>query len=221
MNILIIENSQTLSQLINKTLKAYGYNTTLDNEKLSNKTFIKSNIFDIVILNTDLDENRSIKILNYIKKHSSNTKVLGVCNRGSWIQKVDFLKKGGDDVLTYPFPMQELLARIQSISRRPKNYMDSTMYIGDFKIDVDSKCVFKNSKELELRKKEYELLEYLLRNRERTISRCELLDHVWDYRKYTGSNTVDVHIKRLRDKLHDKGLIKTIHGVGYQIKDKK
>ena len=221
MNILIIENSQTLSQLINKTLKAYGYNATLDNENLTNRTFIKSNIFDIVILNTDLDKNRSLKILAYIKEHSSNTKVLGVCNRGSWIQKVDFLKKGGDDVLTYPFPMQELLARIQSISRRPKNYMDSTMYIGDFKIDVDSKCVFKNSKELELRKKEYELLEYLLRNKDRTISRCELLDHVWDYRKYTGSNTVDVHIKRLRDKLHDKGLIKTIHGVGYQIKAKK
>ena len=93
------------------------------------------------------------------------------------------------------------------------------MYIGDYKIDVESKCVFKNSKELELRRKEYDLLEYLLRNKERTVSRCELLDHVWDYRKYTGSNTVDVHVKRLRDKLEDQGFIKTIHGVGYQIRN--
>ena len=108
MNILIIENSSTLSQLMEKTLKAYGYNITLDKETFDNKMFVKANIYEVIIINIDLESNKSLKILKYIKDHSSKTKILGVCNRGSWIQKVDFLKKGGDDVLTYPFPMQEL-----------------------------------------------------------------------------------------------------------------
>jgi len=72
-----------------------------------------------------------------------------------------------------------------------------------------------------VRKKEYDLLEYLVRNKDRVISRCELLDHVWDYREYVGSNTIDVHIKRLRDKLHDKNIIETVHGIGYKAKNTK
>ncbi len=75
-----------------------------------------------------------------------------------------------------------------------------------------------NTKDIDLRRKEYELFEYLARNRNRVISRCELLDHVWDYRSYTGSNTIDVHIKRIRDKIVNKNLIETVHGQGYRIK---
>ena len=75
------------------------------------------------------------------------------------------------------------------------------------------------NKMINLRRKEYELFEYLVRNKDRTVSRCELLDHVWDYRQYVGSNTIDVHIKRLRDKLEDKRIIRTVHGIGYQVKE--
>jgi len=117
--------------------------------------------------------------------------------------------------------MQELLARIQSILRRPNNYVDSKIYIGDVLLDTQNKSISINNREVELRKKEYELLEYLVKNRNRTVSRCELLDHVWDYRSYTGSNTVDVHIKRIRDKISNKSLIETVHGQGYRVKERK
>ncbi len=221
MNILIIENSKTLSQLLFKTLNSYGYSVSVDDKNFSSQNLIKSKIFDVCIMNTNLGDTLSKKILKYIVDKSTNTKILGICNRGSWVEKVEFLKRGGDDVLTYPFPIQELLARIQSLMRRPKNYVDKNLYIGDFMLDLDNKSVYKDNADMDIRKKEYDLFEYLVRNKDRVISRCELLDHVWDYREYIGSNTIDVHIKRLRDKLQDKTLIETVHGVGYQVKEPK
>ena len=221
MNILIIENSSTLSQLLSKTLCAYGYNVTLDNRDFTNKRLVEKKMFDLFLISTNLEKGVTQDILKYVVEKSSESKILGICNKGSWIEKVEFLKKGGDDVLTYPFPIQELLARIQSLMRRPKNYLDENIYIGDFILDLQEKTIYKDSKDLEIRRKEYELFEYLVRNKGRTISRCELLDHVWDYREYIGSNTVDVHINRLRDKLEDRDIIKTVHGIGYQINNSR
>ncbi len=218
MNILIIENSNTLAQLLCKTLESYKHNVTLDNDSFVSKNLLKRNVFELIIVNSNLECGKTKEILSYIVKFKTNTKILGVCNKGGWSEKVDFLNQGGDDILTYPFPMQELLARIQSLMRRPKNYIDRTISLGDITLDIDNKAIFKNEKEISIRKKEYDLFEYLVRNNERPISRCELLDHVWDYREYVGSNTIDVHINRLRDKLEDKEIIKTVHGIGYQAK---
>lgn len=219
MNILIIENSSTLSQLLFKTLEAYGYKVTLDDKNFTSKSLVNKKIFELFLINTNLEKGVTQKLLKYVVKKSKESKILGICNKGSWVEKVDFLNNGGDDVLTYPFPIQELLARIQSLVRRPQSYVDKNIYIGDFLLDLDTRSVYKNDKDIEIRKKEYDLFEYLVRNKGRVISRCELLDHVWDYREYVGSNTIDVHINRLRDKLQDKKLIETVHGVGYKIKD--
>ena len=221
MNILIIENSSTLSQIIEKTLDSYGYKVTLDNENFGSKVYVKDGIFEFVILNTKLSGNKSEEILSYIIKHCPKTKVLGVCNNGGWPEKVNFLNHGGDDVLTYPFPMQELLARIQSVSRRPKSYIDNNLSLGNLVLDTNSKSIQKGNEDIEVRNKEYDLFEYLVRNKDRPISRCELLDHVWDYREYIGSNTIDVHINRLRKKLEDNNIIETVHGIGYVVRDRK
>lgn len=221
MNILIIENSSTLSQIMEKTLDSYGYKVTLDNENFGSKVYVKDGIFEFVILNTKLSGNKSEEILSYIIKHCPKTKVLGVCNNGGWPEKVNFLNHGGDDVLTYPFPMQELLARIQSVSRRPKSYIDNNLYLGNLVLDTNSKSIQKGNEDIEVRNKEYDLFEYLVRNKDRPISRCELLDHVWDYREYIGSNTIDVHINRLRKKLEDNNIIETVHGIGYVVRDRK
>ena len=220
MNILIIENSSTLSQIMEKTLDSYGYKVTLDNENFGSKVYVKDGIFEFVILNTKLSGNKSEEILSYIIKHCPKTKVLGVCNNGGWPEKVNFLNHGGDDVLTYPFPMQELLARIQSVSRRPKSYIDNNLSLGNLVLDTNSKSIQKGNEDIEVRNKEYDLFEYLVRNKDRPISRCELLDHVWDYREYIGSNTIDVHINRLRKKLEDSNIIETVHGIGYVVRDR-
>ena len=221
MNVLIIENSETLSQIMSKTLDSYGYKVTLDNENFSSKIFVIDNIFSFLIINTKLEDGKTESILDFVLEKSPDTKILGVCNSGTWTEKVSFLNKGGDDVLSYPFPMQELLARIQSLNRRPKSYLDSNISLGDLTLDLDSKSIYKGNEEIEVRNKEYDLFEYLVRNKERPVSRCELLDHVWDYRQYVGSNTIDVHVNRLREKLEDSNVIETVHGVGYIVRDKK
>jgi len=221
MNVLIIENSETLSQIMSKTLDSYGYKVTLDNENFSSKIFVIDNIFSFLIINTKLEDGKTESILDFVLEKSPDTKILGVCNSGTWTEKVSFLNKGGDDVLSYPFPMQELLARIQSLNRRPKSYLDSNISLGDLTLDLDSKSIYKGNEEIEVRNKEYDLFEYLVRNKERPVSRCELLDHVWDYRQYVGSNTIDVHVNRLREKLKDNNVIETVHGVGYIVRDKK
>jgi DNA-binding response OmpR family regulator len=220
MNILIIENSYTLGQIMSKTLDSYGYKVSIDNDSFTNKKFVKRKLFEFVILNTNLGDKKSFEILDFIIQNSSETKILGVCNKGSWTEKVSFLNHGGDDVLTYPFPMQELLARIQSLTRRPKSYIDQNISLGDLTLDLNTKSIYRGNQEIEVRNKEYDLFEYLVRNKERPISRCELLDHVWDFRDYVGSNTIDVHVNRLREKLEDKDIIETVHGVGYVVKDR-
>lgn len=219
MNILIIEKSKTISHLIKNTLIPYGYNITEDTDLFASEYLIKRNLFEIIILDTNTTGKFDTKyILNCLKScKNMHSKVLGLCTLGNWKDKVSFLNNGGDDVLSFPFPMQELIARIQSLLRRPHNYVDSKLFIGDVVLDTHSKSVCIDNKDIELRKKEYELLEYLARNRDRTVSRCELLDHVWDYRSYTGSNTVDVHIKRIREKVPT-NIIETVHGQGYKVK---
>lgn len=221
MNILIIEHSKTISQLVKRSLEVHGFNITLDDSNFFNKSFIKRKVFDAVIINTNLPNDKSIEILKSIRNSDENIKILGLCSHGGWKDKVRFLKNGADDVVSYPFPIQELVERINSLQRRPKSYVGDQLYIGQYCLDRDNHLITDKKKDIKLRKKEFELLEYLVKNKDRTVSRCELLDHVWDYREYIGSNTIDVHIKRIRDKLDHKGLIKTVHGKGYKVVDYK
>ena len=221
MNILIIDNSNSLSHIIKKTLEAYDYNVAIDNDSFKQKYLVEEEKFSVIILNASLPKGSSFSILKDIKDVSPNTKILGICKRDGWKNKVVFLKEGADDVLTYPFPMQELLARIQSLIRRPNSYTTNKLYVRDIEVDTDMKIATKSKRDINLRKQEYSVFEYLLRNKNRTVTRYELMDHVWDYRKLNNSNTIDVHIKRIRDKIEDRGLIQTVHGVGYKIVDKK
>jgi DNA-binding response OmpR family regulator len=219
MNILIIEESKTISHLIKRALEAQGFDITLDNADFCNKCFVRKSVFEVVVINTNLSDNYTMKILKKIREIDKDIKILGLCSHGGWKDKVSFLKNGGDDVISYPFPIQELLERIKSLQRRPKSYVNSNLYIGEFCLDRENLTVSNKQKDIKLRRKEYELLEYLVRHKDRTVSRCELLDHVWDYRDYVGSNTIDVHIKRIRDKLDKKNLIRTVHGRGYKVVD--
>lgn len=220
MNILIIDNSLSLSHIIQKTLEAYDYKVALDNELFELKYLVEDNKFSIAIINSSLPKGISFSILKEIKDISPEIRVLGICRKDGWKNKVRFLKDGADDVLTYPFPMQELLARIQSLIRRPNTYNSSRLYVKDVEVDTDTKSVTKKNKDINLRKQEYSVFEYLLRNKNRTVTRYELADHVWDYRRLNNSNTIDVHVKRIRDKIGDRSIIQTIHGAGYRIIDK-
>ncbi len=217
MQTLLIEDSTLISEAIEMSLVNHGYVT----RRKTFEDFFKTNYylkdFDILILNIDFEIPE--KQLEKMRFKNPETCMVGLNTSKNWKRKVLFLQNGFDDVLDYPFPSQEMLIRIENILKRPKNTSKYLIGAKSLKIDTQSKLVLRNKNEIKLRKKEFCLLEYLVRNKNRTISRNELLDHVWDYKKINSSNTVDVHIKRLRDKIQDPRVIETIHGFGYRVKE--
>ncbi|MCK9368847.1 response regulator transcription factor [Candidatus Dojkabacteria bacterium] len=219
MNILIIEDSKSVAHIIDAVLMSNGFMTKIIRSKDFKLDLFKNNLFEIVICNTSTQEG-SVRMIKDIRRESNRILLLGISTKSTWKEKVEFLNNGGDDVLDYPFPMQELLARISALLRRPKQSDRGIIRMNDIEVDTDGKHVSIGKKDLPLRRREYNLLEYMIRNKNRTISRSELLDHVWDYRRATGSNTVDVHVKRLRDKMKDRDLIETVHGFGYMVRDR-
>jgi DNA-binding response OmpR family regulator len=219
MNILIIEDYPTVGQITKNILDSNGFiSEAVSSGKLANAK-LEKRIFDLIIIDVNLKDRNSVELLKHIRSSLNEVLILGIASKATWKEKVEFLNAGADDVMDYPYAIQELIARIHSLTRRPKNREDKFLRYKDLTIDTDMKYVTKNSEEIPLRRREYTLLEYLVKNRNRMLSRNELLDKVWDYRRMTSSNTVDVHVKRVRDKLNDKDLIKTIHGFGYAVQD--
>lgn len=219
MNIAIIEDSKTVGHIISATLNSYGYQTSFFQSEAIDEQFFKSTNFDFIIMDTSLEHIDSKSFIKKVKAVSSEVYILAIQTKGDWKRRVEILNCGADDLVSYPFPMQEIMARIQAILRRPKVEPVTYIRIKDLLINPARREVSKENKKLNLRKREYSLLEYMARNRNRPISRSELLDHVWDYRRITESNTLDVHISNLRRNIGDSTIIKTVHGFGYLLND--
>ncbi|HRI05582.1 MAG TPA: response regulator transcription factor [Candidatus Dojkabacteria bacterium] len=219
MNILIIEDYPTVAQITKNILSTNNFNATVKKSEEISDLDLKTNLYDIIIVDVNLPKGRTIEYLKIVNKCERAPLVMGLSSKATWKEKVEVLNMGADDVIDYPYAIAELLARINSLQRRPKQKENKYLRYRDFNIDTDMKYVTKDNQEVPLRRREYTLLEYLVKNKNRLISRNELLDKVWDYRKMTTSNTVDVHVKRLRDKLADKDAIQTVHGFGYVAKD--
>jgi len=220
MNILIIEDYKSVGEIIHSVLSAYDFKVNYIKSDQFNISLNNLTQYNLLILNIDLNKGRKDEILAYTRDWENSIHILGISTKGDWKKRVQFLNNGGDDVLNYPFPIQELIARINNLTKRTKIINKPIIRFKNLEIDTDMKHVTKDNIEVPLRRREYNLLEYMIRNRNRTVSREELLDRVWDYRKSHSSNTIDVHIKRLRDKLKDRNFISTIHGFGYSVTEK-
>ncbi|MBN2101070.1 response regulator transcription factor [Candidatus Dojkabacteria bacterium] len=241
MNVLILADSSTISTVVTQTLTSYGYNTNNVNSKDFSVALLENMPTDLVIIDTRLDSKDSISLCKSLREKKPKIYIMGINSKGSWEDKIEILNNGADDCLTYPFPTKEILARIQALLRRPRVETSTSLKYGNIRLNpAKRRAKYKDSR-LKLTKKEFCLLEYLLRNKERTVTRSELMDHVWDYRRITGSNTVDVHVQKLRKKMRscvensdetsDNGAdrylkrgnfnfpteIKTVHGVGYKL----
>lgn len=219
MYIQLVEDSSTITTLIKSGLEPYGFII----ETYKSSTFKHSNTSEsrcpITIINTQLEDVDTQSIVTKIKETDINHYILGIHNKGDWKARVKALREGFDDVINYPFPVQELLARIQVLLKRPSEYKTRVYKVRNIKLDANRRTVTKFDTTLQLKRKEFNVLEYLVRNNKRPVSRSELMDNVWDYRQITGSNTVDVHISNIRKACGDFDLIKTVHGFGYQIGD--
>jgi heavy metal response regulator len=222
--ILIIEDEKKISALIRKGLEEekYSVDDAFDGEK-GEQLALKQH-FDLVILDIMLPKKDGIQVLTALRASHNDTPVLMLTAKGSVEDRVKGLDTGADDYLVKPFAITELLARVRSLLRRKKGTEKSatTLTIADLTVDLVSRKVIRDGKLIDLTTKEFSLLEFFIRNKNKTLNRSTITEHIWNYNFDTGTNIIDVYINHLRAKIDgdfDKKLLHTIRGVGYVMKD--
>ncbi len=222
MKILVIEDDLKIAEFIQKGLKAEGFAVDHALTGTMGLELALANSYDTLVVDIMLPELDGISVIREIRKKKDNSPVIILSARDRVADRVDGLQAGADDYLTKPFAFSELLARIQALIRRAGNVVDPVnLSYADLTIDIVKRQVRRNDKLIELQPLEFSLLEYLLRNRERVVSRTMIMEHVWDYNFDPMTNVVEARICRLRDKIdkdfHPK-LIHTVRGAGYVLK---
>ena len=219
MRILVIEDDSTVSQYIFSGLQSSGHVVTIANEGLKGLSVATKEKFDAMVVDRMLPGMDGLTLIETIRKAGNSTPVLILSALSDVDDKVQGLKAGGDDYLTKPFAFLELLARIEALVRRSSIQEDTTtLQVDDLYIDLISRKVFRHDLEIKLKPREFQLLEYMMRNTGQIVTRAMLLQAVWNYHFDPQTNVIDVHISRLRQKI-DKdfsvSLIRTVRGVGY------
>jgi two-component system copper resistance phosphate regulon response regulator CusR len=180
----------------------------------------KTNDYDMIILDNMLPKKNGAEVCQEIRATGKNTPIIMLSARGEMGIKVELLNKGADDYMTKPFSLEELLARIRALLRRPHYVSSEVLTIDDLVMDTKRHTVKRGEKEIYLTRKEFMLLEYLLKHRDSVVSRGMIMEHVWDMNADPFSNTIESHILNVRKKISAKGkknLIHTLPGVGYKL----
>lgn len=226
MKILVVDDEPDLLEQLRETLtnQKYDVDTADDGESALDKLF--DNLYDLIILDIMLPLVDGLTILKEIRKAKIKTPVLMLTAKGTVEDKIKGLDYGADDYLEKPFAMAELMARIRSLLRRASDHRDPLLTVSDIALNTKTRQVIKSGKSLELTPKEFSILEFLLYNQNRVVSRFTLAEHVWgdEFDPFTMSNFIDVHIKNLRRKINDsdkKKIIRTIRGIGFIIEDEQ
>jgi len=222
MRILVIEDDLKIAEFIQKGLKSSGF--AVDHAATGNQGFEMAfgEPYDTMVVDIMLPELDGISLIKKIRGKKNNTPIIILSARDRVDDRVNGLQAGADDYLTKPFAFSELLARIQALIRRASNITDPVnLSYADLSIDILKRQVKRNDEIVELQPLEFSLLEYLLRNRERVVSRTMIMEHVWDYNFDPMTNVVEARICRLRDKIDkdfEPKLIHTVRGAGYVLK---
>ncbi|MBZ6007144.1 response regulator transcription factor [Paraclostridium bifermentans] len=215
--ILIIEDEKNISSFVKMELEFEGYITQVIEDGKQGLDEAINKDYDLILLDLMLPSLNGIEICRRLKKEK-NTPIIMLSAKDSVMDKVSGLQMGADDYVSKPFAIEELLARIQVVFRRENNANSKLLNFKDLSINIESRLVKKGDEELNLTNKEYELLLYLMENKEKVISRLSLLESVWGYNYETETNVVDVYVRHLRNKLdtEDKEeYIKTVRSIGY------
>lgn len=223
MNILIIDDEPYLLEKLASVLTGEQYTVDTADDGRAELDKIWNDTYDLILLDIMLPGMNGLEILSEIRAAGIGTPVLMLTAKGDIDDKVAGLNLGADDYLAKPFSLAELLARVRALIRRGNTGGSPVIEAGDIRLDTVSREVTKNGDILTLTTKEFALLEFLLHNRGRAISRFTLAEHVWgdNFDPFSMSNFIDVHMKNLRKKLRspdqEDALIKTIRGFGYLI----
>jgi heavy metal response regulator len=220
MRMLLVEDEKNVAAFIRKGLEEEFYAVDVAEDGAEGFLMATSNEYDLMILDIMLPGMNGMELCKRLREKGLKSPILMLTAIDSVNSKVEALESGADDYLTKPFAFSELLARIKALLRRTSDSV-SELSLDDLRMDLLSRRVFREDKEVILTPKEFSLLEYLLRNKGRVLSRTQIIENIWGYTFDPNSNVVDVHIKFLREKVDSpfqKKLIHTVRGAGYLLK---
>lgn len=223
MRVLIVEDDLEAAAYMAKGLKESGY--VVDHVADGREALyrVAAETYDAAVVDRMLPGADGLTIVRTMRSAGNTTPILILSALGDVDDRVKGLKAGGDDYLVKPYAFAELLARLEALLRRGRSDAPDTMLkIADLEMDLVGRNVRRGGRPIELKPKEFSLLEYLMRHAGHVVTRTMLLENVWDYSFDPQTNVIDVHISRLRQKIdkgHDKPLLATIRGAGYSLRD--
>ncbi|HEY5625025.1 MAG TPA: response regulator transcription factor [Dehalococcoidia bacterium] len=223
MYVLLVEDERRLSQLVRRVLEEEGHTVDAAFDGEEGLSMGLEGTHDVILLDIMLPEMDGIEVCRSLRRKKVDTPVLLLTALDGVDDRVRGLDAGADDYLPKPFAFQELLARLRALGRRRVQTADPLeMKVNDLSLDVRRRRAERDGTPIDLSPKEFSLLEFLMRNQGRVVTRTQILDHLWGYDFATDSNLVDVYVAYLRrkvDKGHDHKLIRTVRGVGYALGD--
>jgi len=223
MRILLVEDDAKIAAFVEKGLRAAGYAVDHAADGETGLHLALTEPYDAAIIDIMLPKRDGLSLITAMRKDKINTPVVILSARGSVDDRVQGLQTGGDDYLTKPFAFSELLARVQALIRRTSGLAEPTqLIVGNLSLNLLTREVIRDGRKIELQPMEYSLLEYLMRNAGRVVSKTMIMEHVWDYNFDPQTNVVEARICRLRDKIDREfstKLIHTIRGAGYVVRE--
>jgi two-component system OmpR family response regulator len=224
MRILIIEDDRDAAAYLVKAFREAGHGVDHAADGVTGYDLAHEGHYDVAIIDRMLPKMDGLALIGALRAQGIETPTLILSALGQVDDRVKGLRAGGDDYLAKPYAFSELLARVEALARRgPKGAPEETVYrLGDLVLDRLSHKVTRAGEEIVLQPREFRLLEYLMQNAEKVVTRTMLLEHVWDYHFDPQTNVIDVHVSRLRGKIDrdfDAPMLHTVRGAGYMIRD--
>ena len=221
MKVLVIEDDQTVGQFIRRGLEENRWGVDLVTDGEAGEQAATEGAYDLVILDLRLPGKSGLDVLRTLRARGFERPILILTAQDAVDAKVRTLRDGADDYVTKPFAFEELLARVEALSRRPRSIANPVLRVADLSLDLDSREVKRGNDQIELTPKEFSVLEYLMRHAGRVMSRTLITEYAWGYHFDPGTNVVDVVINHLRKKIDSSSetkLIHTVRGVGYVVR---
>lgn len=222
MRLLLVEDDLKIADFVTKGFNEAGFAVDHATDGESGLEFAIGVAYDAAVVDIMLPKLDGLALIQELRRHKINTPVIILSAKRSVDDRIAGLQKGGDDYLTKPFSYSELLARVHALIRRASGARETTtLEVGDVSMDLLKKEVFRSGKKIELQPREFSLLEYLMRNQGRVVSKTMIMEHVWNYDFLPLTNVVEARVCILRDKIDkgfDKKMIHTVRGAGYVLR---
>lgn len=223
--LLVVEDEVKVATFIKKGLETQGYSADVAHDGRQGKQLLNTDEYDLAILDVNLPFVSGLELAQYIRSRNKPIPILMLTALDTTIDKLLGFEAGADDYLVKPFEFLELLARVRALLRRatPPEEVDRVMQVADLELDRDERVARRMGRTIDLTAREFALLDYLMRNAGRVVSRVDIAEQVWDVGFDTGTNVIDVYVSYLRAKIDKDAPIKLIHtlvGMGYVLKEK-